>query len=91
MKHIIQFSSDEFIELEYTPGGSSIISSYGLKFDETDSIFGDETEALAAYNGAIDGLEQLILAQACEGIDVTSDTYHRAIISAIEGINNNLS
>jgi hypothetical protein len=90
MKHIIRFGINEFIELEYIPNGGGTISSIGLKFDNPDAISEGTTEALAAYNGAIDGLEQLILAQACEGIDVTSDAYNRAVISAIEGINNNL-
>jgi hypothetical protein len=90
MKHIIRLNSNQFIELNYTPNGGGSISSTGLKLDNHNAISEGTTEALAAYNGAIDGLESLILSQACEGIDVTSDAYNRAVISAIESIDNNL-
>jgi hypothetical protein len=40
------------------------------------------------FNNAIDGLEALILAHACVGIDVTSPTYVEGIETAIEAITN---
>ncbi|RUS93315.1 hypothetical protein DSM106972_096710 [Dulcicalothrix desertica PCC 7102] len=89
MKHIISIGLDQFIEIEYTPGGSCSMTSVGLKCDEREAVSERNFEALPAYNGAIDGLEALILAQACEGIDITTDAYKRAVISAIEGIDNN--
>ncbi len=41
-----------------------------------------------AYNAAIDGLESLILAHACAGIDVTSPAYIEGIETAVEAIVN---
>jgi hypothetical protein len=89
MKHIISIGINKYIEIEYTIGGSGFMTSVGLKCDDPEAVSEGTVEALAAYNGAIDGLESLILAQACEGIDITTDAYKRAIISAIEGIDNN--
>lgn len=44
-----------------------------------------------AYNAAINGVESLILAQACMGCDVTSPAYLEALEVAVEACNNNLS
>jgi len=43
-----------------------------------------------AYNAAIDGIESLILAQACMGCDITSPAYLEALEVAVESCNNNL-
>ncbi len=40
------------------------------------------------YNAAIDGLESLILACACAGIDVNSSNFVEAVQTAIDGIGN---
>ncbi|MBW4573022.1 MAG: hypothetical protein KME31_35195 [Tolypothrix carrinoi HA7290-LM1] len=72
MKHIISIGINQFIEIEYTPGGSGFITSTGLKGDDPSAVSEGTAEALAAYNGVIDGLESLILARACEGIDITT-------------------
>jgi hypothetical protein len=90
MKHVIFFSENQFIEIEYTSDGNGTIFSTGLKCDDPSGVSEGTAEALAAFNGAIDGLEALILAQACAGIDVTSDAYKQAVMSAFEGIDNNL-
>jgi hypothetical protein len=42
------------------------------------------------FNAAIDGLESLILAHACAGIDVTSPAYVEGIETTVEAIGNNL-
>ena len=42
------------------------------------------------FNAAIDGLESLILAHACAGIDVTSPAYIEGVETAVEAISNNL-
>lgn len=44
----------------------------------------------ARFNAAIDGLESLILAHACAGVDVESPAYVEGIETAIEAITNNL-
>ncbi len=52
-----------------------------------------ETEKDAAgmrFNAAMNGLESLILAHACAGIDVQSPAYVEGIETAVEAISNNL-
>ena len=41
------------------------------------------------YNAAIDGLEALILAHACAGIDIMDPKYQEGIVTAVEAISNN--
>tara|TARA_Y100000310_G_scaffold56232_1_gene51579 strand:+ start:23458 stop:23700 length:243 start_codon:yes stop_codon:yes gene_type:complete len=41
------------------------------------------------YNGAIDGIEALVLAHACAGVDVESPAYLEGIETAIDGAANN--
>ncbi len=72
MKHIISIGINQFIEIEYTPSGSGFITFKSCRGDDPSAVSEGTAEALAAYNGAIDGLESLILAQACEGIDITT-------------------
>lgn len=43
----------------------------------------------AEYRAAIDGLESLILAHACAGIDITTPAYLEGIESAVDAISNN--
>jgi hypothetical protein len=43
----------------------------------------------AEFDAAIDGLESLILAHACAGLDVTSKEYVEGIQTANEAIGNN--
>ena len=62
------------------PGGGTITSD--LKQDTT----GEDAEYLAA----IDGLESLILAHACAGIDVTTPAYIEGIETAVAAIAQNL-
>ena len=40
------------------------------------------------YNAAVDGLESLILAHACAGIDVASPAYVEGVETAVEAISN---
>jgi len=44
----------------------------------------DDTEGCAEYNAALDALESLILAHACEGIDVASEAYQNSILTTLE-------
>ena len=43
------------------------------------------------YNAAIDGLESLILAHACAGINVGSPAYVEGIETAVDAISHHLS
>ena len=44
-----------------------------------------------AYNDAIDGVESLILAHACAGLDVSSAAYVEGIQTALDAINHHLT
>lgn len=54
----------------------------------TSDLKRDTTSADAEYRAAIDGLESLILAHACAGIDVTTPAYIEGIETAVEAIAN---
>ena len=41
-----------------------------------------------AFNAAVDGMESLILAQACAGMDLNHPDYVEAVNTAYEAINN---
>ena len=43
-----------------------------------------------SFNRAIDGMEALLMSLAATGIDVTTNQFQSAILSAIEGVANNL-
>jgi hypothetical protein len=62
-----------------SPGCSTIISDLHAP--------GRGTEVLA-FNAAIDGLESLILAHACAGVDVQAAAYVQGIETAVNAITN---
>lgn len=62
-----------------TPGAGTITSE--LKGP-------DRTAAQRLFNAAIDGMESLILAHACAGVDVESPAYVEGVETAIEAIGN---
>lgn len=43
-----------------------------------------------AFNSAVDGLEALILAHACAGVDITSPAYIEGVETAVDAIGNHL-
>jgi len=63
------------------PGSGSIVSD----------LREPETAANRRYNAAIDGLEALILAHACVGVDVESLAYLEGIETAVDAIANRLT
>lgn len=48
-----------------------------------------DADARIPFNSAIDGMESLILAAACEGVDIGSSAFLKAIETTIEAIGNN--
>jgi len=50
-----------------------------------------EEALISQYNAAIDGIESMILAHACAGIDISSPAYLEGIETAAEAISNNFS
>jgi hypothetical protein len=96
---IIELSPRSSISVDLVPGvpdsglGGSI-SSVGLHEDDIDEIDEDElTEdervSLLAYEAGLNGLESMILACACAGVDITSDAFLEAIVTALDAIGNN--
>jgi hypothetical protein len=49
-----------------------------------------EDEDADDYNSAIDGIESLILAHACAGVDVTAKAYVEGLETALDALGNNL-
>ena len=58
-------------------GGGSIVSN----LHEDDNL----------YNAAIDGIESMILAHACAGVDISTPAYMEGIETAVEAVSNNYS
>jgi hypothetical protein len=71
------------LQLDGRGGGAS---SSTLHITQADEEFGAEYQA--SYNAAIDGLESLVLAHACAGINVEDHRYVAGIAAALEAISN---
>jgi hypothetical protein len=65
-----------------TPGAGIIVSD--LKGP-------GKTTAQRLFNAAIDGLESLILAHACAGVDIESPAYVEGIETAVDAITNHFT
>ena len=50
----------------------------------------DSSTEFRDYNLAMDGIESLLLALACEGVDVSSQAFRNALQTATESCANNL-
>jgi hypothetical protein len=50
-----------------------------------------KTAVQRLFNSAVDGLESLILAHACAGVDIESPAYIEGIETAVEAIANHLT
>lgn len=85
MKKIeIRVGSDTItLQLDGRGGGTS---SSTLHITEADEDFGAEYQP--SCNAAIDGLESLVLAHACAGINVEDRSYLAGIAAALEAISN---
>ena len=69
---------------------------YGIRVEtnkDGGTIVSDLKTNLAAvddpFNRAMDGVESLILAAACEGIDIESPAFVKAVETAVEAVGNN--
>lgn len=71
------------LQLDGRGGGTS---SSTLHITEADEDFGAEYQT--SYNSTIDGLESLVLAHACAGVDVEDPRYVAGIAAALEAISN---
>ena len=80
----IRVGSDTIsLQLDGRGGGTS---SSTLHITEADEDFGAEYQA--SFNPAMDGLESLVLAHACAGINVEDHRYVAGIVAALEAISN---
>jgi len=68
-------------------GGGTVQST--LHITQADPDF--EAEHRRDYNSAIDGLESLVLAHACAGLDVGDAGYVAGIGAALEAISNHVT
>ena len=77
------------VKLDET-GKNGSIDSY-LHYDTLDEIEGifEDNDEWQRYESAIDGLESLILAHGCSGVDILSKEYIKGVTTAIEAISNN--
>ena len=88
MKRIEIAVAGDCITLELdTKGGGTVHST--LHITAADADF--EAEYRQEYNSAIDGLESLVLAHACSGIDVRDGRYVAGIGAALEAISNHIA
>lgn len=74
--------ADCYLDCDYSVAGEELHPGEGESEEEVASR--------GEYNAAIDGIESLILACACEGIDIAAAPFQRAVQTAIEGCANNL-
>ena len=81
----IKLTDTQSITVTSDGKGSGAVSSEGIK-TEGDA---DSVEELVA-NAAVDGMEALILAAACAGIDISSPAFRTAVVSANDAITNNI-
>jgi hypothetical protein len=57
--------------------------------DEVLEAWEEECKQIDEYNAAVDGIESLILAHACAGIDIETPEYIEGIETAAQAIGNN--
>ena len=70
------------ILININKNGSGAIVSVGLRTEHEDT----EDEL---YNAAIDGIESMILAHACAGVDIESPAYLEGIETAVQSVSQN--
>ena len=85
MRTVIHLTDTQSITVRVDKDGTGVITSAGLKTPGD----ADSTEELV-MNAAIDGMEALILAIACAGIDISTPAFKEAIISANDALVNNI-
>jgi hypothetical protein len=94
------YTIEEFgIVVEVEDGGGSINSNLKESRPALSSVddslegiaeFGQECREIDEYNSMMDAIESMILAHACEGIDVSSEAYVNGLRTAVEACGNNV-
>ena len=83
---------DDWIEVELNDPQnvtSGVSLRYGSGSITSNLKVENETFGDSCFNSSIDGLESLVLAHACSGVDITSVAYVEGIKTALEAIGNN--
>ncbi len=88
MKRIEIRVGEDCITLQVDDQGSGTVQST-LHITETDPDF--EADYRQDYNSAIDGLESLMLAHACAGVDVQDGRYVAGVGAALDAISNHIA
>lgn len=84
---IVEVTEKEVFILNLEDGGGSVSST--LHYTEDNYKEGFDTKAeWQRYEAMIDVLESLVLAHACEDIDVTSEQYRNGLKTTLEGMAN---
>lgn len=77
MDKIIKLGLFDIIVTIPVKGGGRLVSRLKNDTDEVDD---------AQYRAAVDGIEALILAHACAGVDITSAVYKKGVLGAVSAI-----
>lgn len=88
MKRIEIRVGEDCITLQLDGKGGGTVQST-LLITERDADF--EAEYRQDYNSAVNGLESLVLAHACAGVDVQDARYVAGIGAALEAISNHMT
>ena len=88
MKRIEIRVGEDCITLQLDGEGGGAVQST-LQITEQDADF--EAEYRQDYNSAVNGLESLVLAHACAGVDVQDARYVAGIGAALEAISNHMT
>lgn len=78
------------VTLDADGKGGAIVSELHEELDEDVEGGSEEDMAHDRHDGAMDGIESLILGHACAGIDIAAPEYVEGIRSAVEACGNNI-
>ena len=82
------------IVIDVTEPGCGTIVESNLRGDRVaataDDAELDEAVDITLFNTAVDALESCILALACEGVDITTPAFGRAVLTTLDACENHL-
>jgi hypothetical protein len=72
--------------------GAIFLRGGGISSSLADQLYDedDDESTQASCKGAADGIESFLLALACEGVNVCTPEFSRALETTVEGIANNM-
>lgn len=78
----------QVIQIKLSTGEKIVVQSKEGKYHRIESDLKAADGSNQDFDNAIDGLESLILAHACTGVDITDPKYVEGIETALEAIAN---